>query len=124
MINRKRLLGLTKELIGIDSQNPPGCEAKIAKYVKDIMLKAGLASLKTYTFSKGRPNVIGILKAKSSKGALLLSPHMDTVPAGRGWRHNPFRAVIKEGKLFGRGATDCKGNLAVCLELLQSLDPY
>ncbi len=121
MINKKRLIKLTKDLIAINSENPPGKEERLAKYVKELMRKMKRPIIKTYTFSKARPNVVGVLQGKSPKGSLLLSPHMDTVPAGRNWKHDPFKPRIKAGKLFGRGATDCKGNLAVCLEVMQSL---
>ena len=121
MINKKRLIKLTQELIRINSENPPGKEAKIGAFIKSAMRKAGLKVIKTYTFASGRPNIIGILKGKGSKGALLLSPHIDTVPAGKNWKHNPFGASLEGDKLFGRGATDCKGNLAVCLEVINSL---
>jgi len=120
MINKKRLIKLTQELIRINSENPPGKEAKIGAFIKSAMRKAGLKVIKTYTFASGRPNIIGILKGKGSKGALLLSPHIDTVPAGKNWKHNPFGASLEGDKLFGRGATDCKGNLAVCLEVINS----
>ncbi len=121
MINKKRLIDLTKKLIAINSENPPGKEEKIANFIKARMRQAGIKDIKTYCFAPARPNVIGILKAKNSQGSLLLSPHMDTVPAGKNWTADPFHPIIKGNKLFGRGATDCKGNLAVCLEVVRSL---
>ncbi|MEW6008645.1 MAG: M20 family metallopeptidase [Candidatus Omnitrophota bacterium] len=121
MINKKRLINLTKKLIAINSENPPGREEKIANFIKARMSKAGIRIIKTYTFVAKRPNVIGILKGGGCRQSLLLSPHMDTVPAGKNWKTNPFAPVIKGNRLFGRGATDCKGNLAVCLEVVQSL---
>lgn len=121
MINRRRLINLTQALIRINSENPPGQEKKIAEFVRDYLARSALTNIKTYSFKPGRPNVIGILKGASKQGSLLLSPHLDTVPAGENWEHDPFRASIKAGRLYGRGATDCKGNLAVCLEVIRSL---
>lgn len=121
MINKKRLVKLAQELIRINSENPPGKEAKAGAFVKSALIKAGLKDVKVYTFQGARPNIIGVLKGRGNKGSLLLSPHIDTVPAGKNWRHDPFSAVIEGDKLFGRGATDCKGNLAVCLEVINSL---
>ena len=121
MIDKKRLVRLTQELIRINSENPPGKEARAGAFVKSVMIKAGLKDVKAYTFQAGRPNIVGILKGKAGKGPLLLSPHIDTVPAGKNWKHNPFGASLEGDKLFGRGATDCKGNLAVCLEVINSL---
>jgi len=120
MINKKRLTNLTRKLLKIRSENPPGEEYKIAMAVKEELQSLGLR-IKTYSFQKNRPNIIGISKAKSPKFSLLLSPHLDTVPAGNGWKYNPYQAKIVNGKIYGRGATDCKGNLACGLEAIRSI---
>lgn len=120
MINKKRLINLTRRLLKIRSENPPGEEYKIAMAVKNELQSLGLR-VKAYSFQKNRPNVIGVLKAKSPKFSLLLSPHLDTVPAGSGWKYNLYQAKIINGKIYGRGATDCKGNLACGLEAIRSI---
>ena len=77
---------------------------------------------KSYEFARQRPNLVGLLKANSKEAkTILISPHLDTVPAGRGWKFPPFKGVVKNGRIYGRGATDCKGNLAVAIEVLNSL---
>ncbi|AAM02794.1 Predicted deacylase [Methanopyrus kandleri AV19] len=44
---------------------------------------------------------------------LVLNAHLDTVPPGDGWEvTDPFDPTIRNGKLYGRGAADCKGGLA------------
>jgi acetylornithine deacetylase/succinyl-diaminopimelate desuccinylase family protein len=121
MINRKRLISLTQQLIAINSENPPGQEKRIAEYVRDYLRRAGVRIIRSYAFVPKRPNVLATIKGYTGKGSLLLSPHLDTVPAGKNWKHNPFKSTLVSGKLFGRGATDCKGNLAVCLEVVKSL---
>jgi len=120
MINKNRLIKLTQELIRIDSQNPPGNECRIAYFVKDKLKKMGL-KVKLYEFRKDRPNVIAYYKSRNPRFSLLISPHLDTVPAGSGWKFNPFSAKIYKGKIYGRGATDCKGNLAIGMEVINSL---
>lgn len=120
MVNKQRLIKLTRDLIRIDSQNPPGDEARIAEFVQRYLVKLGLA-VKIYEFKKRRPNVVAILAARNKKHSLLLTPHLDTVPAGKNWRFNPFRAVVSGGKIYGLGATDCKGNLACGIEAINSL---
>src|SRR5688500_16467447 len=50
--------------------------------------------------------------AASRKG-LVLSGHMDTVPAGEGWSTPPFRLVERDGAAYARGSADMKGFLAV-----------
>jgi acetylornithine deacetylase/succinyl-diaminopimelate desuccinylase family protein len=120
MVNKKRLIKLIQELIGIDSQNPPGDESKIAVFVKKYLKKSGIDA-KIYEFSKNRSNVVAVLGNKNSAKSLLITPHLDTVPAGNSWKSDPFKAKILGGKIYGLGATDCKGNLACSLEAMQSL---
>lgn len=120
MINKKRLIKLTQDLIRIDSQNPPGNEAAIASFVAGYLRQIGLKP-KKFCFFSHRDNVLAVLKGRSSLKPLLLTPHLDTVPAGTGWSVGPFSGKLLGGKIYGRGASDCKGNLAVALEVFSSL---
>lgn len=121
MINKKRLITLTQKLIQINSENPPGNEFEIARFLRQYMGAFGL-KCKLYEFAPKRSNLLGLLKANSKEAkTILISPHLDTVPAGRGWKFPPFKGVVKNGRIYGRGATDCKGNLAAAIEVLNSL---
>jgi len=120
MVNKKRLIKLTQQLIRINSENPPGDESRIAQFVKKYLENLGMP-VKIYEFKKKRPNVVAILKGKNNKHSLLITPHLDTVPAGKSWKANPLSASIQKGKIYGLGATDCKGNLASALEAINSL---
>ena len=121
MINKKRLIQLTRKLIQINSQNPPGNEVEIACFLRAYLERFGLKS-KIYEFAQNRPNLVCLLKAGApGPKTILISPHLDTVPAGRGWRFPPLAGIIKNGKIYGRGATDCKCNLAAAIEVLHSL---
>ncbi|MBM3252197.1 MAG: M20 family metallopeptidase, partial [Candidatus Omnitrophica bacterium] len=120
MVNKARLVKLTQQLIKLESENPPGNEYKISAFVTRYLKRLGL-KVKTYEFAKKRPNVVGTLKVRSSGNSLLFSPHLDTVPAGRGWKFPPFSGKIYQNRIYGRGATDCKGNLAVGMEAINSL---
>lgn len=120
MVNEKRLIELLRRLVSIDSQNPPGNEVKIASFCKAYLEKLGLR-VKIVAFKKNRPNVLATLKGVSSGKSLLITPHLDTVPGGKSWRVNPFAGVIKDGRLYGLGATDCKVNLACSMEVIRSL---
>ncbi len=119
MVNKKRLIKLVRDLIRIDSQNPPGNEAEVACFVRGYLQKMGLG-VKLVEFKRGRPNVIGFLKGKNNY-SLLLTPHLDTVPAGKNWRFPPFSGRIYGNKIYGLGSTDCKGNLASGLEAINSI---
>src|SRR3989338_713454 len=115
MINKKRLGGLTQKLIQVNSENPPGNEYALSKFIKRDMASLGLR-VKTYTFNRNRPNIVATLPGTSrdaAREAVLISPHFDTVPAGTGWKFPPFGGKIHSGKIYGRGASDDKGNTAV-----------
>jgi len=120
MINKKRLIKLTQELIRINSENPPGNEAEIAKFLKGYLDKLGLRT-KIYEFKNNRSNVIAILEGRNKNKSLLITPHLDTVPAGKNWHFNPFGAKTYKGRIYGLGATDCKGNLSCSLEAINSI---
>lgn len=123
MINDRRLIALTQKVIRVNSENPPGNEYALSQLIKRDMVSLGL-TVRTYTFDRNRHNIVATLKGKardSAKKAVLISPHFDTVPAGKGWTFPPFAARIHKGKIYGRGASDDKGNLAVCMEVMRSL---
>lgn len=119
MINHKRLFDLTRRLIAIDSQNPPGNEAAIARFVGSYLRGMGLKP-EFIEFAPRRTNVVCRMKGTGT-GELLVTPHLDTVPAGKNWKRKPFSAQRERGNIYGLGATDCKGNLACCLEAMHSL---
>lgn len=120
MVNKKRLIKLTQKLIQINSENPPGDESKIAAFVKNRLDKLGLKT-KIYEFKKKRSNVVALLSGRNKKHRLLITPHLDTVPAGESWHFRPFQGKICAGRIYGLGATDCKGNLASSLEAINSI---
>ena len=120
MINKERLIRLTQELVRIPSENPGGNEEAVARYVARLLRRLGLRP-RTYEFKQKRTNVVATLKGRDSAGTLLITPHLDTVPAGKSWRYPPFGGLRKGKRLYGLGATDCKCNLAVGLEAMESL---
>lgn len=120
MINKKRLIRLIQKLIQINSENPPGDEAKVARFVKNYLKNLGLNS-RIYEFKKRRSNVVAVLEGKNKKYSLLISPHLDTVPKGQNWRFDPFQGRIYQNRIYGLGATDCKGNLACSIETINSI---
>lgn len=120
MVNKKRLIETIKRLISIDSQNPGSNESRIALFVSSYLKGLGV-KVKTYAFSSKRENVIAILKSRRPNKSLLITPHLDTVPAGVNWKTDPFCAKIIGNRIYGLGATDCKGNLACALEAVNSI---
>ncbi len=47
--------------------------------------------------------------------------HLDVVPAGEGWSSDPFKLVIEDGMLYGRGVADDKGSVVMCLHALKNI---
>ncbi|MBI4982046.1 MAG: M20 family metallopeptidase [Candidatus Omnitrophica bacterium] len=120
MVNKHSLVKLLQQLIQINSENPPGNETKIALFVKHYLENLGLKA-RVYEFKKNRPNILAEFGSKKSGKSLLITPHLDTVPAGIGWKTDPFSGKVIGDKIYGVGATDCKVNLAASLEVIKSL---
>lgn len=120
MVNKKRLIQLLQRLIQIDSQNPPGDESKIAAFVRGYLNKLGVKT-KIYVFKKRRLNVVAVLQGGDKRNSLLITPHLDTVPAGHSWHFNPLKGSLYKNRIYGLGATDCKCNLAASLEVINSI---
>jgi len=90
---------------------------QLIDYCDKILKKFGATSFKTFDADKKRVNLFATLKAKKSNGKvpIILSGHTDVVPVSKGWSTDPFKAVIKEDKLYGRGSCDMKGFIACTL---------
>ncbi|MCM8819190.1 MAG: S-methyl-5-thioribose-1-phosphate isomerase, partial [Candidatus Omnitrophica bacterium] len=119
-MKNNEVIKLLQNLIRIDSQNPPGDERKIVDFIKHYLDKLGVSS-KIYVFKKNRPNLVCKILSKNSSKKLLFAPHIDTVPGGRGWKFLPFSGKIYKKRIYGRGATDCKVNVAACLALIKNI---
>jgi succinyl-diaminopimelate desuccinylase len=120
MVNKKRLIKTIQKLISLDSQNPPGDERKVAEFTGAYLKNLGL-KIKTYTFSPKRVNLLAIWEGSRRTKSLLLTPHLDTVPAGTSWKTAALKPKIIGNRIYGLGATDCKGNLASALEAVNAL---
>ncbi|MDP8003036.1 MAG: M20 family metallopeptidase [Caldisphaera sp.] len=105
---------VTSDLIKINSQNPPGYTKDVASYIKELMESYGISST-FHEFEKNKTNLIA--KIGKNSPTLILNGHMDVVPPGdeTKWVYPPFSGKIVDGKIFGRGATDMKGGLAVII---------
>ena len=122
-IDRDFLEQVAADLVRINSVNPtlseggPG-EREIAAYTADLMDRLGL-EVGEHEPAPGRVSVTGRLRGTGGGRSLMLNAHYDTV--GVEGMTDPFSAVIRGGKLYGRGAYDMKGSLAACLGAVQAL---
>ncbi|MGG0657368.1 M20 family metallopeptidase [Rummeliibacillus pycnus] len=124
--DKEVVINLTKELVQIPSvyreNDPEGNETKVAMYVADYLKNIGI---ETYVEEvvPGRPNVIGVVDSGKPGKTLLFEGHTDVVTEGNreAWTYDPFSAEIVDGRMYGRGTNDTKGNLACMITAVQSL---
>lgn len=103
---------LTRDLIRIDTSNPPGRETPAAKLLLDYMSEAG-AECELAGPDPERLNLIARVRGAGTGPSLMLLGHTDVVPAPAGnWSVPPFEGTIRDGTMYGRGVADMKGELA------------
>lgn len=118
---------LLQALVRIPSVNPDGDpgtphtgEEACARYISSFLWHSGAETFLDEV-STGRPNVIGCYPTEgSSKPRILFAPHTDTVSVG-GMTIDPFGGELRDGKIWGRGASDTKGSAAAMLWALYEL---
>ncbi len=107
-------------LIQAETVNPPGNELPAILVVKDILEREGFSAPDDFTIVEAAPNRVNLiarLRGDGSQRPLLLSGHVDVVPVERDkWSHDPFGGEIINGEVWGRGALDMKGFLAMYLQ--------
>jgi acetylornithine deacetylase/succinyl-diaminopimelate desuccinylase-like protein len=109
------------DLIRINTTNPPGNETAAAKYVAEQLGKEGF-KYEVFESAPNRGSVITRLKGTGEKPSLLLLSHLDVVAADAGeWSVDPFAGVVKDGFVWGRGALDMKGMVAIEVLVLKLL---
>lgn len=114
MIPRPDPVGLALDLVARDSDNPPGREAECAALAGELLAAGGFA-VRYHEFGPGRTGLVARLGPEGGPLPLILSGHLDTVPLGSApWSVNP-RGERRDGRLYGRGASDMKGGVAALL---------
>ena len=88
----------------------------------DIYARMGVIGPQGREFA-GRPNLVGEFTFGSGGKRIIINGHMDTV-AVTGMKIDPFSGEVKDGKIWGRGASDCKGNLVTGLIAIKALLPF
>lgn len=111
---------LLQQLVRIPSVNPDGdpgtdrCgEQKIADWLGEFLDRHGFAVTQEVV-EPGRPNLIARCPGPANRPRILLGPHLDTVGVG-GMTVDPFGAEIRDGRLWGRGASDTKGPMSAMI---------
>ncbi|MEC9343279.1 MAG: acetylornithine deacetylase/succinyl-diaminopimelate desuccinylase family protein [Pseudomonadota bacterium] len=120
---RGDLVELTCELIRFPTVNPPGeAYAPCAEYVGRRLAALGFEV--SYLRAEGTPgdsdrfprtNVVARIEGGRPGPTVHFNSHIDVVEAGEGWTVDPFAAIVRDGKVYGRGTCDMKGGLAASM---------
>jgi acetylornithine deacetylase/succinyl-diaminopimelate desuccinylase-like protein len=104
---------LLQQLIRFDTTNPPGNEAGCIEYLRGLLAEAGCEA-ELYAKDPARPNLVSRLRGSGSRAPLLLQGHVDVVTtSGQNWTRPPFGGELVDGYVWGRGALDMKGGVAM-----------
>jgi succinyl-diaminopimelate desuccinylase len=117
------LVALTADLIRFPTINPPGDAYRpCAEYIGARLKKRGFGV--EYIRAEGSPgdtdryprmNVVARFDGRTPGPTVHFNSHIDVVEAGEGWTVGPFAGVVKDGRVYGRGACDMKGGLAASI---------
>jgi acetylornithine deacetylase/succinyl-diaminopimelate desuccinylase-like protein len=106
---------LLRRLIRFDTTNPPGNERECVEWIEGVLRNAGC---QTQILAKDpqRPNLLTRLEGRGEARPLLLYGHVDVATVeGQSWQHPPFGGKLVDGWVWGRGALDMKGGVAMML---------
>ena len=115
-----------KKFISVPTVNPPGERYReFVDTASQVFRELGF-DVKIYEVPKGEvakyypdykdyPRYILIARRGSGRPILHFNGHYDVVPPGSGWETDPFKPVVKEGRLYGRGSVDMKGGIAAAI---------
>ena len=124
--SRDEILALEQALVEIPSVNtgfmPTGDETPVCEYIRDWLAEDGVET-EILESAPNRGNLLVRLEGRSSDAGLMFMSHTDVVPVEDEdkWRFPPFSATIAEDRVFGRGASDCKGLLTAQLMAVRLL---
>ncbi|MFN4100802.1 MAG: acetylornithine deacetylase/succinyl-diaminopimelate desuccinylase family protein [Pararhodobacter sp.] len=120
---RDDLIALTQDLIRIPTLNPPGENYReICDYLDRRLRGSGFET--QLIRAHGTPgdcdayprwNVVARREGKSAGDCVHFTSHIDVVDVGAGWSVDPFGGLLRDGKIYGRGACDMKGGLAASI---------
>jgi succinyl-diaminopimelate desuccinylase len=126
---REELVELARALIRFPTVNPPGeAYQPCAEFIGRRLRDRGFAV--NYVRAAGTPgdterypriNVIARREGSVAGPCVHFNSHIDVVQSGAGWTLDPFAAVLRDGKIYGRGACDMKGGLAASIIAVEAL---
>ncbi len=126
---RDEIVAFTADLIRIPTVNPPGdaypeCAALIGRRLGEAGLDVQYVEadgLPEHTAAHPRVNVVGRGAGTGTGKRVHLNGHFDVVPPGEGWSVDPFGGVVKDGRIYGRGASDMKSGIAAAVFAVEAI---
>jgi succinyl-diaminopimelate desuccinylase len=126
---RDEIVALTQSLVRIPTTNPPGdAYRECAEFIGRRLAARGFTV--SYLRAEGSPgdsdrypriNVLARHDSGRPGRCVHFNGHIDVVEPGRGWSMDPFAAVVRDGRLYGRGSCDMKGGLAAAIVAVECL---
>ena len=108
-------------LLEIDTSKPEPNETAAVRYLYKELNKHGI-DWDFLSPRKGAANLLARIKGSDPEAKpLLLISHLDTAPAAENWSVPPYKATLKDGKIYGLGATDAKNYTAMHLALFTQI---
>ena len=123
---REDIIALEQALVRIPSVNsgfmPTGDETPVCEYIRDWLAEDGIKS-EILGRAPERGNILARIEGSNSDAGLMFMSHTDVVPVEEEekWRFPPFSATIADGRIYGRGASDCKGLLTAQMYAMRLL---
>jgi succinyl-diaminopimelate desuccinylase len=112
MAAQTNALELTKQIVRMDTINPPGQEEQCARHIGALLEGAGFR-VRYHELGAKRASLVATIGGSADKAPLCFTGHIDTVPLGAAqWKMDPFAADTEDGRLYGRGTSDMKAGVA------------
>ncbi len=105
---------ILQRLLRFDTTNPPGSERECIEWIRGLLEQLG-CDVRIFARDPERPNLIARIAGRGESPPLLLQGHVDVVAARGEWQHEPFAGELHDGYVWGRGALDMKGGVAMML---------
>ena len=115
-----RIRNILAKLVAFDTVSDRS-NLPLIDYIESYLASLGVSAERIID-ETGEKASLWVTVGPEDKPGLVLSGHTDVVPvAGQEWTHDPFELIERDGKLYGRGTTDMKGFVAVCLAMVPEM---